>query len=99
MFRDENINAENFRQKLRELKKKLDERVEIRLDAEYHHQLKAYILRIYQLSCIDEDFDDKKLEDIREPEMSQLNRLQKLKNGTSYRKDKHKRKCQNEDWG
>jgi len=42
MFRDENINAENFRQKLRELKKKLDERVEIRLDAEYHHQTKLH---------------------------------------------------------
>lgn len=99
MFRDENINAEKFSEKLRELKKKLNERVEIRLDSEYHHQLKAYILRIYQLSCINEDFDDKKLEDIREPEMSQLNRLQKLKNGTSYRKDKHKAKRQNEDWG
>jgi len=99
MFRDKNINAENFSQKLKELKKKLDKCVEIRLDSEYHHQLKAYILRIYQLSCIDGDFDDKKLEDIREAEMSQLNRLQKLKNATSYRKDKHKAKRQNEDWG
>jgi len=31
--------------------------------------------------------------------MSNLNRLQKLKNGTSYKKDKHKSKSQNEDWG
>jgi len=99
MFRDKNINAEKFIEKFKELKKRLDERIEIRLDSEYHHQLKAYILRLYQISCIHQDFDDKKLEDIREPEMSQLNRLQKLKNASSYRKDKHKAKSQNQDWG
>ena len=36
---------------------------------------------------------------MRDAEMSNLNRLQKLKNGTSYKKDKHKAKRQNEDWG
>jgi hypothetical protein len=50
-------------------------------------------------TCGREDFDDKILEDIREAEMSNLNRLQKLKNGTSYKKDKHKSKHKNEDWG
>ena len=46
-----------------------------------------------------EIFTDKEFSDIREAEMSNLNRLQKLKNGTSYKKDKHKSKHQNEDWG
>jgi hypothetical protein len=44
-------------------------------------------------------FDDKKFNDLRDAEMSNLNRLQKLKNGTSYKKDKHKSKREQEDWG
>jgi hypothetical protein len=99
MFRDTEMTADKFSNKFEELKKKLDERIEIRLDSEYHHQLKAYILRLYQSICLSESFDDKKLDDIKEAEMSHLNRLQKLKHSTSYRKDKHKAKHQNEDWG
>jgi len=44
-------------------------------------------------------FDDERLSDIREAEMSNLNRLQKLKNASSYKKFKHKQQAQNEDWG
>ena len=39
------------------------------------------------------------LDDIREANMTLLNRLQKLKNGSSYKKDKHKHKEKNQDWG
>lgn len=99
MYRDENILAQHFVSKLQELKKKLDERVEIRLDSEYHQQLKSYIVRIYRDTCMVEIFTDKEFDDIREIEMSNLNRLQKLKNGVSYKKEKHKSKSQNQDWG
>ena len=99
MYRDENILAQHFVPKLQELKKKLDERVEIRLDSEYHQQLKSYIVRIYRDTCMVEIFTDKEFDDIREIEMSNLNRLQKLKNGVSYKKEKHKSKSQNQDWG
>lgn len=99
MYRDENVFAQNFVLKLQELKKRLDERVEIRLDSEYHQQLQEYIVRIYRDTCMVEIFTDKQLNDIREIEMSNLNRLQKLKNGVSYKKDKHKSKSQNQDWG
>ncbi|WP_295418923.1 hypothetical protein [Sulfurovum sp.] len=85
--------------KFEQLKKKLDEKTEVQLDSEYHQQLKAYIERIYQQTCLSEDFDDKAFGDMREAEMSNLNRLQKLKNGTSYKKDKHRSQHQHEDWG
>jgi len=85
--------------KFEQLKKKFDEKVEIHLDSEYHQQLKIYIERLYQQTCVVEFFSDKSLNDIREAEMSNLNRLQKMKNGNSYKKDKHKSKRQNEDWG
>jgi hypothetical protein len=51
------------------------------------------------VTCVTETFDNKQFNDLRDAEMSNLNRLQKLKNGTSYKKDKHKSKRQEEDWG
>lgn len=99
MFRDEGIDATSFVKKFMQLKKKFDAREEVHLDSEYHQQLKAYILRAYVQICEREVFTDANLSDIREAEMSNLNRLQKLKNGTNYKKDKHKSKRQNEDWG
>ena len=94
MFRDEKTTQEQFIQKFEELKKKLDELVEMRLDSEYHHQLKVYIEKLYNECQHEFKFDD-----IREANMTLLNRLQKLKNGTSYKKDKHKNKSKNQDWG
>jgi phosphate uptake regulator len=99
MFRDENVTAEDFVTKFEHLKKKFDEKAEVQLESEYHQYLREYIVRLYQQTCLAETFTDKDLADIREAEMSNLNRLQKLKNGSSYKKDKHKSKRQNEDWG
>ena len=94
MFRDEKTTQEQFLRKFEELKKKLDEQVAIQLNSEYHHQMKAYIERLSQE--IQSEF---KLDDIRDANMTLLNRLQKLKNGTSYKKDKHKHSSKNQDWG
>jgi hypothetical protein len=99
MFRDENVCSQSFMVKFEQLKKKFDEKVEVHLDSEYHQQLKAYIERLHHQTCLQKEFDDKIFSDMRDAEMSNLNRLQKLKNGTSYKKDKHKTQCQNEDWG
>jgi len=99
MFREESITADTFCSKFEQLKKKLDARVEVHLESTYHQQLKAYILRLYLETCENENFIDKTFDAIREAEMSNLNRLQKLKNGSSYKKDKHKAKHANEDWG
>lgn len=99
MFRDETVLAQDFVIKFEQLKKKFEEKAEVHLESEYHQQLKEYIVRIYVRTCLAEEFTDKEFADIREAEMSNLNRLQKLKNGTSYKKDKHRSKRQNEDWG
>ncbi len=94
MFRDEKTTQEQFLKKFYELKKKLDEQVEIQLNSEYHQQMKSYIERL------DNELKDEfKLDNIREANMTLLNRLQKLKNGTSYKKDKHRYKEKNQDWG
>lgn len=99
MLRDDKTSADSFMVKFAQLKKKLDERTKIHLDSEYHNQLEAYIMRLYGQTCEGNTFDDDRFIEIKEAEMSNLNRLQKLKNGTNYKKDKHKAKRQNEDWG
>ena len=99
MFRDDSVCSESFMNKFTQLKKKFDEKEAVQLDSEYHQQLKEYIERVYRQTCCVEDFSDKAFNDLRDAEMSNLNRLQKLKNGTSYKKDKHKAKRANEDWG
>ena len=99
MFRDQQVLATDFLLKFEQLKKKFDEKEEVHLESEYHQQLKAYIEQLYQQTCLAELFTDNEFEPLRDTQMSQLNRLQKLKNGTSYKKDKHKSKRQNEDWG
>ena len=94
MFRDEKTTQEQFLKKFDELKKKLDVQIEIQLNSEYHQQMKEYIERLD--NELKAEF---KLDDIREANMTLLNRLQKLKNGTSYKKDKHKHSSKNQDWG
>ena len=94
MFRNDETTQEQFLAKFHELKKKFDEQPDIRLDSEYHHQMKAYIEKLYLESLL-----EFKLDNIRDANMTILNRLQKLKNGTSYKKDKHKNKEKNQDWG
>jgi hypothetical protein len=99
MLRDTHVQSDDFMLKLEQLKAKLDQREEVQLDSEYHRQLKAYIIRLYRETTLNETFNDEVLDDIREAEMSNLNRLQKLKNGSNYKKDKHKAKRHHEDWG
>ena len=94
MFRDKKTTQEQFLKKFSDLTKKVDEQVDIKLNSEYHQQMKNYIERLKVE--IESEF---KLDDIREANMTLLNRLQKLKNGASYKKDKHKYKSQNQDWG
>jgi len=99
MFRDDKVGSQDFSVKFAQLKSKLDQRDAVHLDSEYHQQLKQYIERLHGDTCANSLFSDEVLSDMREAEMSNLNRLQKLKNAASYKKDKHKAKSQNEDWG
>jgi hypothetical protein len=96
MFRDKNIDVTLFVKKFDSLVEKLEAKDEVHLDSEYHKELKSYI---YKLKAECNDIDNKQLNDMRDIQMSNLNRLQKLKNRTSYKKDKHKLKIQNQDWG
>jgi len=97
MLRDLNIDSNSFSIKLASMIKKLHEKEAIRLEGEYNQKLKEYILALYEKTKNVEQFNDIILNEIREPEMSNLNRLQKLKNKNSYKKDKHKLLARQDD--
>lgn len=99
MFRDTQVSASDFVEKFILLKERLDAIESTSLDLGYYKELEVYIGRLYSQTVLDEVLSDRILDDIREAEMSHLNRLQKLKNNQSYKKEKHKHKSKNEDWG
>jgi hypothetical protein len=99
MFRDTKVSSQEFTLKFEALKRRLDEKEPLRLDSEYHQQLQEYIVRLYGETVACSHFDDKTLDTMREAEMSNLNRLQKLKNLSNYKKEKHRSRQQEEDWG
>ena len=96
LLRQKETTAAQFTAKFDELMQKLGELESIRLDSEYLQETKSYIDRLYfQTKAL----TDKEFEDIRAAEMSNLNRLQKLKKRTSYKKDKHRHGERDQDWG
>lgn len=96
IFRQEDSTVEQYCTKFDELKLKFDELDEIRLDSEYMCEAKEYIDRLY----LDrQDIDEERFAQIKSLEMSNLNRLMKLKNRTTYKKDKHKNRDRDQDWG
>jgi len=96
MFRQDETTAQQFRSKFQMLMQKLEELESIRLDSEYLQETQNYIDRLYLQT---KTLTDKEWEEIRTAEMSNLNRLQKLKKRTSYKKDKHRHGERDQDWG
>jgi len=86
------MDASGFVKKFTRLKEKLSQSKIAVLDLEYYKELEAYIERLYAQVNDPDTFDDVLFQDIREAEMSNLNRLQKMKNSKSYKKSKHKQR-------
>lgn len=97
MLRHSETSASEFRKRFSELMKILDSLDSIRLDSEYLKRSEEYYRKLFAQINSD-SFDNKSLEDMREIQMSNLNRLQKMKNSSNYKKDKHKIKSRNDGW-
>lgn len=98
LFRNKTTTALGFSEKFRELMAQLEKLDKPRMDSEYMQQTQAYIERLFGDISID-GFDDTRYANMREAEMSNLNRLQKLKNKNTYKKDKHRHGERDQDWG
>lgn len=87
MFRNEETSKEKFIKLFYELKIKFDKLEQMRVNGEYLSFTKEYIENLYKQTqdeefCLDEE--------VRTFNLTLLNRLQKLKNKASYKKDKYR---------
>jgi len=98
LLRHEETTAAKFATKLHELMEQLGKLEKPRMDMEYMRETQAYIERLHAETRL-EEFDDARYAEICEAEMSNLNRLQKLKNKGNYKKDKHRHGERDQDWG
>jgi len=97
LFRNDSTGSEEFRKRFDELMERLDALDSIRLDSEYLRESESYYRRLHG-DIHTAEFDDERLGEIREAEMSNLNRLQKMKNRSSYRKEKHRDRPERDGW-
>ncbi|KIM13037.1 MAG: hypothetical protein KU38_02565 [Sulfurovum sp. FS08-3] len=86
MLREESTTQEKFINKFHELKTALNKLPQIELYTSHHKEIVDFINAFYK-EATGEDFV---LEDVRQAQMSNLNRLQKSKNNNTYKKLKHK---------
>ncbi len=96
-FRNSSVDAEALRDKMRELMEGFDKLEKIRLDTEYMRESEKYIQKIYE-QIMSDNFDDNEMESIREKQIGILNRLQKMRNRSRYKKEKHAHKKTVEGW-
>jgi len=87
MLRDQNSTKSQIIKKFNFLKKKIDELGTVHLDTNYNKAMKKYVDNFDVLLKNTSDINN-----IREKQMTALNRLQKLKNETSYKREKHRKK-------
>ncbi len=83
MFRNEGTTKEQITNKFFELKKELDKLWDVVLTGDHHREMRIYVELLAQ--TFESDFD---LEVIRWLNMTKLNRLQKIKNQSEYKRKK-----------
>ena len=98
MFRNANTDMDTFVSKFETLFEGLKELEEPYLDSEYHRHLKAYIFGLYRDIVKEKNIDKDTFVAMKEREVSKLNRLQKTKAATTYKKEKHKRYAIRNEW-
>ncbi len=81
MFRKEETTSEQITERFFHLKAQLDALWDIVLNADYHRDMKKYIETLAW--TFSGNFN---LDDLRWPQMSELNRLQKVKNQSGYKR-------------
>ena len=96
-FRNTSTDAKSLKQKMSELMNGLEKLEKIRLDTEYMRESEKYIKEVYEYIMRD-DFDNDRMNDIRDKQLGILNRLQKMRNKSRYKKDKHAHKKSTEGW-
>ena len=90
LFRDEKSTLKNYKDKFTKLKKELESLDTIRLDTEYLKKTKEYIDLLYKDTILNENFEQNDYQNIKSEQLTNLNRLQKMKNQRKYNKNRLK---------
>jgi hypothetical protein len=90
LFRSDATDYQTYKDRFALLKKELDDLDVIRLDSEHSRLVTEYIEQLYKRTVVDQSLTPKEFEELKSSELTQLNRLQKLKNQKKYTKTKHK---------
>jgi hypothetical protein len=84
LFRDETTTNQQLIDRFTLLKKRIDQFDATHLDSEYHRAMRQYTIILG--NTISKEFD---IDSVRASNMTQLNRIQKIKNSTDYTRDKN----------
>ena len=90
IFRSEESNYESYKKRFTLLKKELDNLDKIRLDSEHSKKVDEYLDQLYKRTIEQRSYSEKEFRELKSIELTNLNRLQKLKNQKKYSKTKHK---------
>ncbi len=90
LFRSDATDYQTYKDRFALLKKEIDDLDVIRLDSEHSRLVTEYIEQLYKRTVVDQSLTPKEFEELKSSELTQLNRLQKLKNQKKYTKTKHK---------
>ena len=97
LFRDKKTTSKRFSQKFKDLMEQLNSLDEVRLEGEYLNRAKEYYQELFK-EVNNSDFNDDKFNSMRQEQMSNLNRIQKMKNQNSYKKSKHRQRDIKDGW-
>jgi len=90
LFRSEESDYESYKKRFTLLKNELDKLDKIRLDSEHSRRVDAYLEQLYKRTIVEQSYTESEFKILKDTELSNLNRLQKLKNKKKYTKTKHK---------
>jgi len=90
LFKNEATTYKNYKDKFTILKSEIDKYNDVLISGDYLKKIKEYINNLYLNSVLNE-IDEDEFKNLKEIQLPNLNRLQKMKNREKYSKDKHKK--------
>jgi hypothetical protein len=90
LFKSQNSTYEDYITKFKLLKSEIDKYEDVLISGDYLKKIKEYINNLY-LSSVLNSIDSEEFQKLKDEQIPNLNRLQKMRNREKYSKDKHKK--------
>ena len=90
LFKNEATTYESYIDKFTTLKGEIDKYNDVLVSGDYLKKIKEYINNLYLNSVLNK-IDEDEFKELKQEQLPNLNRLQKMKNREKYSKEKHKK--------